>query len=213
VSQSSSWDKGGTAVDEATYQQVLADAIEALEEAGVRHVVVGGLASSLYGRPRMTKDIDVMVRPQDARAALEALSHHGFETKEEDPAWLYKGRKHGVIVDIIFKSSGDVYVDEEMLDRATDRVIGNSKIKVVAAEDLLVMKALAHEEGISYQWYDALGIIAKRDLDWEYVIRRAAHGPRRVLSLLLYAQSVDLAVPHSVIGAMFNNIYGEDAPG
>ena len=48
-------------------------------------------------------------------------------------------------------------------------------------------------------WYDALGIVATTDLDWRYLMRRARHGIRRVLSFLLYAQSVDLPVPSWVI--------------
>jgi hypothetical protein len=44
-----------------------------------------------------------------------------------------------------------------------------------------------------------LAIIAGHELDWDYLLMRARRGPRRVLSLLLYAQSTDLAVPDPVV--------------
>ena len=70
---------------------------------------------------------------------------------------------------------------------------------VLGPEDLVVTKALAHGEETAHYWWDALAIIAKRDLDWDYLLGRARRGPRRMLSLLLYAQSTDLAVPDHVI--------------
>ena len=47
------------------------------------------------------------------------------------------------------------------------------------------------------------------DLDWEYLTARAVHhGPRRVLSLLLYAESNDLAVPNDTVKALFEAVHG-----
>jgi hypothetical protein len=73
----------------------------------------------------------------------------------------------------------------------------------------VVVKALAHDEESSRHWFDALGIVAGGDLDWEYLVRRAAKGPRRVLSLLLYATSVDLVVPPSVIRRLHASAFAE----
>ena len=72
-------------------------------------------------------------------------------------------------------------------------------VTVLGPEDLVVTKALAHGEETAHYWWDALAIIAGHELDWDYLLRRARRGPRRVLSLLLYAQSTDLAVPDPVV--------------
>src|SRR4051812_312195 len=45
--------------------------IEALERLGVTYMVVGSLASSTYGEPRSTLDIDIVIDPTAAQ--LEAL--------------------------------------------------------------------------------------------------------------------------------------------
>jgi hypothetical protein len=55
-----------------------------------------------------------------------------------------------------------------------------------------------------------VAIIAKRELDWDYLLDRARRGPRRMLSLLLYAQSVDLAVPDRVIRRLAALTLGEE---
>jgi hypothetical protein len=45
-------------------------------------------------------------------------------------------------------------------------------------------------------------------MDWDYLLHRAKqHGARRVLSVLLYAQSNDLTVPNATIRDLFDAIY------
>jgi hypothetical protein len=55
-----------------------------------------------------------------------------------------------------------------------------------------------------------LAVVARCQLDWDYLVRRARrHGARRVLSLLLYAQSNDLVVPNGPIRALFDDVFAE----
>ena len=72
-----------------------------MERAGIPFLVLGGLASSLVGRPRWTHDIDFMTTPTDARVTLQALQAAGFTTEETDPVWIYKAFKDEVMVDVI----------------------------------------------------------------------------------------------------------------
>lgn len=78
---------------------------------------MGGVSTSAFARPRITDD-DVFVRPDQARPTLRALEAAGFETEEHDERWLFKAFEHGVLIDVIFRSSGDVYVDDGMMARA-----------------------------------------------------------------------------------------------
>jgi hypothetical protein len=79
---------------------------------------------------------------------------------------------------------------------------------------MVVMKALAHDEETPRHWHDALAIVAGRPLDWTYLVHRARKGPRRVLSLLLYALSNDLLVPAEPIrrlhALLFDDAAGRD---
>jgi predicted nucleotidyltransferase len=195
------------AVDEKTFLSVLDEAVTAMEESDLAYVLIGGIASAVLGRPRVTRDIDLFVRPEDIDTALRALADAGFETREPELDWLYKASKRGVQVDVIFKSSGDIYLDEEMNDRAVDAKYKDLEVRVIPAEDLLVQKALSHEEETPQYWHDALAIISANELDWDYLLRRASNGARRVLSLLIYAQSTDLVVPEAPIRKLFATVY------
>jgi hypothetical protein len=193
----------GQDFDEASFLLALDEAIAAFDEAEVSYLFMGGIASACQGRPRFTHDIDVFVRPQEARKALDALAAAGFETEETYAEWLYKGFKYGQMVDLIFRSSGDIYLDDEMLERAPVTPFMDRTVRIVPAEDLIVIKAVVHNEHMPRHWHDALGLIAVADLDWDYLVRRARKGVRRVLALLLYAQSIDLVVPWRPVRELF----------
>jgi predicted nucleotidyltransferase len=193
---------------DADVTRVLEEATTALDDDGVPYVVMGGLVAAVFARPRSTDDIDVFVKPEHAARALEALQQAGFEVEEHDPMWLYKAWRRGVLVDVIFRSSGEVYLDDEMLSRAVVRECRGTDLKMIAPEDLLVIKAVATGEHGSHHWYDALGIIARNTIDWDYLVERARQaGPRRVLSLLLYAESNDMAVPAEAVEQLFTIVH------
>ncbi len=201
----------GWAVDEPTFLRVAGEAIAAMEEHEVPYAFIGGIASALHGRPRWTHDVDLFVRPEDAGRALEALGEAGFATQRTDDFWLFKGIKEGVLVDVIFRSTGDIYLDDEMLARSSVEEFKGLTIRVVAPEDLVVIKAVVHDEKTPRHWFDALGIIARSELDWSYLVWRARQARHRVASLLLYGRSNDLPVPASAIRELIE-ILPEPAP-
>ncbi len=199
-----------TAVDDDLFRAVLAETVAALDSEGVPYVFMGGIGAATYGRPRWTHDVDVFVRPEDAGRALKSLAEAGFRTEQTHPDWLYKGFKHDVMVDVIFKSLGGILLDEEMLARARVEEFQGHRLCIMAPEDLLVIKAIVHDEHMPRHWHDALAIVSRCSLDWDYLVRRARrHGARRVLSLLLYAQSNDLVVPPGPIRALFDAVFTE----
>lgn len=174
----------------------LAEFAGVLERASIDHALIGGLAVAVHGRPRYSVDVDFLVRPEDAQRALDAAGDAGFDTDPINPHWIYKATKNDVLVDIIFKTRGDVYLDEEMVRRIERRSFRGVDVAVIAPEDLLVIKALVHDEETPRHWWDALAILTRgRDLDWDYVVRRAVKGPHRVLALLHYARSLGIVVP------------------
>jgi predicted nucleotidyltransferase len=186
---------------------VLDETMAALREAGIQFLLIGGVGSCVFGRDRGTRDIDVFVRPESAEGALEALAARGFRTKKEYEHWLYKGWKDDVLVDVIFRSSRDILLDQEMLDRARVVTFRGREVPVAPPEDLVVMKAVAASEDTPRYWYDAIAIIGQTELDWDYLVARARQrGARRMLSLLLFADSVDLVVPPEPIEALFEAV-------
>jgi hypothetical protein len=181
------------------FPEVLRDAVEAITGAGIAFGVFGGVASAVYGRPRWTKDVDVLCRAEDAEPILDALATRGFEVELTNPAWIYKGMRDDVLVDVIFKAKAEVYFDDAMAGRVRHLPFQGVEVPVIAPEDVIVMKAITTDEATPWHWYDAIGIMAVNDLDWDYLLERARKGPNRVASLLHFAMSIDVAVPTRVL--------------
>lgn len=190
-----------------TIDQVVAEAIVAVEAGGVPYLLMGGASAQTFARPRRTDDLDIFVRPDDARQILDVLGAAGFTTEETDPSWLYKARRRGVLVDVIFRSSGGIYLDDEMLARGHRHDYRGASALIMSPEDLLVIKAMASTEETPHHWYDALALIGRRELDWGYVAERSRVGPRRVLALLLFAESIGLAVPPEIVSALYRRTH------
>ena len=200
------WDED----EEATFCAVLAETVDTLNAANLPFVLMGGIGSASHGRPRWTHDIDVFIRPEDVQRAVDELANSHFETEKTYPDWLYKAFKSGVMVDLIFKSSGGILLDDEMIERGQSIEFKGVEVKVIPPEDLIVIKAIVHDEHMPRHWHDALAVLAIANLDWEYLERRARqYGARRVLSLLIYAQSNDLIVPAGPIRRLVDAIYAD----
>ncbi len=195
------------------FNRVLGETVEAIEEAGIRYAFIGGIASHGLGRPRSTHDIDIFVPPEEAELTLRALAKKGFRTEKTDPSWLYKGFKENILVDVIFKSKGEIYLDTEMYQRVITAPFHGRQLRFVSPEDLVIIKALAHSELTPGHWHDALALLSHATIDWEYLIKRAQKkAPRRVLSLLIYAQSADIFVPKNGIDQLYMCVFGDALP-
>jgi len=203
-------DGGAVLESERRFDDALSVAAEQLDRSGLPWALIGGVASAAYGRPRWTQDIDVFCRPQHASEILSALAEGGMTTEETNPKWIFKAFHDDVQIDIIFKTAG-MYFDDEMERRVQRHTFREVEVPVAPREDLVVIKAVMHDEDTPRHWYDALGMLANAgsdEIDWEYLLFRARQGSRRVLSLLLYAQSCDLVVPSSVVDALYEQITG-----
>ena len=192
------------------FNRVLFAAVDALQEGNIPYALIGGIAASGLGRPRSTHDIDFFVRPEDAEAALEALGRAQFDVERFDPRWLFKGWKDEMMVDIIFKSQGDIYFDDEMQRHAKVISYHGRSIPAVSPEDLIIIKCAVHSEIGPHHWHDALAILSHATLDWNYLLKRARRATRRLLALLIYAQANDIWIPNSIIQELFQFVFGEN---
>jgi predicted nucleotidyltransferase len=182
-------------------------AIAIIEEKNIPYALFGGMAGKELGRPRMTHDIDIFIRPDDADTILELLKSKGFETEKRDPLWLYKAWKDEVLVDLIFRSCGDIYFEEEVRSHVRRIPYEGKYINTIGPEDFIVIKCAAHREDNPHHWYDALSVLKQGKIDWDYLIKRARYCPRRVLSLLIYAESNDIAIPFESIHKLYQIIF------
>jgi hypothetical protein len=101
---------------EAALWPTLADAAHVLETRGIRFALIGGLAVSLRGQPRMTVDVDLMILADidQALGLAQELSSTPFEPLfpgvEEVVARSYilplRHRTTGIRVDVAIGMSG-----------------------------------------------------------------------------------------------------------
>ncbi|HJQ68622.1 MAG TPA: nucleotidyl transferase AbiEii/AbiGii toxin family protein [Blastocatellia bacterium] len=117
----------------------------------VRGAIIGGVAASVLGRPRMTRDVDALVLLDSARLKtfLAAGSRFGFKPRLGD-AVEFATRNRVLLashepsktpVDIAL---GFLPFEEESIARSTVVTVAGVSFPVVSPEDLMVMKAVAH---------------------------------------------------------------------
>jgi predicted nucleotidyltransferase len=152
----------------------LAALMEWFREAGLRGAVIGGVAASLRGKPRLTDDVDALVLEGDAETLLQSGSRFGFTPRIPDAAefsrqtrvLLLRFRPGDIDIDV---SLGALPFEDEVIERSTWIRAGNVRIRLASAEDLIIMKAVA---GRPRDMMDIENVItANPDLDVERIRR------------------------------------------
>ena len=193
--------------ERARFTEVLEEAIEVVEGEEVDYAIGGSIAAMTWGRPTSIEDIDVILSPTDAPRVLKAFDRAGHDT-EEPETWLYKAKKNDVTVDLIFEMESSMYLDEQMAAHTVLSEAFGVRLRLMSAEDYVISQALSTKEDTAAYWYNALSVLGKTDIDWDYLVERASRGPRRVLALLIYAESNDLAIPKTAVRRLFESVYG-----
>ncbi|MBO0701943.1 MAG: nucleotidyltransferase [Candidatus Dormibacteraeota bacterium] len=194
---------GGDLRLDSESEAALLRAADVLDSQGIDYALMGGVASTTVGRQRATHDIDFFLTRSGAVQAVDALAAAGFRTERTDERWLFKAFLGEVMVDLIFVSKGGVVLDEEMRTRRRETRVGHRSIHVLAPEDQILIKALAASEHAPRHWYDALAILVRTELDWDYLLRRAGPHPARILSVLLFARSESVDLPLHPLRSLF----------
>lgn len=141
-------------MSESAELEPLVSALNALarwfEREGIEGAIVGGVAASLLGRPRMTRDVDavVLVDEYGWERFVDSGRRSGFDPRIDDPiefarrtrVLLMRHTSSGIDIDI---SLGALPFEREMIDRHQSMTVGPVTIPVITPEDLIIMKALA----------------------------------------------------------------------
>lgn len=136
---------------------------KALDDAGVRYVVVGGVATVLHGYARLTMDIDLIVDlvPEEASRAMQTLQALGFQPRIPVPATQFADsakrkewiEQKGMLVFSLHNPANpmlsiDVFADNpipfaDLHARAVCMVIDGVPVYVCSIEDLIELKRIA----------------------------------------------------------------------
>jgi len=144
-----------------------------LDQHGIRHFIIGGIANAIWGRPRATQDVDFKALiGEHTIAEFVALVGSHFRFRPSDPVNFAQQTyvvpiyaSNGVPVDI-----GLGFLPYE--ERATERAVTINYRGVIfpscTAEDLIIHKAISEREK---DWGDIEGILIRQGdgLDQMYI--------------------------------------------
>jgi len=148
--------------------QLLARVVSVLESVSVPYMITGSLVSSALGEPRMTHDIDIVVRilPShiaDIQKAFDAenyafddlAAHEAIKRGDQFQLMEYAS---GDKIDFWIFNANDAH-DRSMFDRRLRTKIAGVSTLIPTAEDIILRKLLwAHLYESEKQFGDALGV-------------------------------------------------------
>ena len=147
----------------------------ALSELRATWYLFGAQAAIVWGRPRLTADIDVTVRlePEDPERLVRTLQARGFSLRVGDADDFIRRTRvfpflhvaSGMPLDIVLAGPG---LEDLFLSRARPITMAGVVVPVISPEDLIATKILA---GRPKDIEDVRGILRERlpDLDIELV--------------------------------------------
>lgn len=131
-------------------QAALTDLLKWIATARIPAMVIGGVAASVLGRPRLTQDIDALaILPEDGwKKAVDSAAEFGIVPRISDAlefarrsrVLLMRHTKSGIDVDITL---GGLQFEQSAVENSVVHDIGGLSVRLPRIEDLLVMKAIA----------------------------------------------------------------------
>jgi hypothetical protein len=134
----------------ATLLAALTDLIKWLDAARVPSMIIGGVAASILGKPRLTQDVDALaILPEGEWAdAVSTAARHGILPRIEGPldfarrsrVLLMRHVESEIDIDVTF---GGLLFERAAIDNSKVHDIGGLRVRLPRVEDLLIMKAVA----------------------------------------------------------------------
>lgn len=161
---------------------LLANIAKIFDNLKLPYLVTGGMAVLVWGRPRFTADIDVVVeiKTSDVKGLVEALKNlgqAGYIDEDVADEIVRKGGEFNFIdgttgIKVDFWVSNNGPFDLSRFERRTTRKILNQKIYFTSPEDLILSKLKWFKEsGSNRHLEDAESVlkISGENLDVEYL--------------------------------------------
>jgi Uncharacterised nucleotidyltransferase len=151
--------------------------VAALDAQGIPYLLGGGLGCWARGGPPSSNDIDLMLKPEDAERAQQALAEAGMRPETPPEQWLRKAWDGEILIDLIFEPSG-MRIDDEVIARGEVISVEAMQVRVMDLDDILTTKLLALDEH-SADYRDLILITRslREQIDWPKLRERTAESP------------------------------------
>jgi len=134
----------------ASLESALADLMGWLDAAHIPSMIIGGVAASVLGRPRLTRDVDALaVLPEADWAEAIRLApqfnilsriDNALQFAKRSRVLLMRHTTSGIDVDLTF---GELPFERAAVANCENHDVGGIRVRLPRVEDLLVMKAIA----------------------------------------------------------------------
>lgn len=177
-------------------REFLSRVIAALQRAGIPYMVTGSVSSTLFGEPRATRDVDILIAPNQVqlRTLIRGLSTD-YYVSEEAALEAFRERSMFNVIDASTSWKADLIIlkatpyDKEKFQRRLQNEYLGIPIEVATPEDVILSKlSWGKVSGSEMQYRDALGVAAVQGdhLDRTYMRRWAKElGVEEVLERIL----------------------------
>ncbi|MDZ5699062.1 nucleotidyltransferase [Chelativorans sp. M5D2P16] len=161
-------------IDSAEAEAFYADAIRALDEAGIPFLVAGTFAVSAYtGISRATKDLDIFCKAGDWPRILTHFKELGDRVHIEDERWLGKVERGAAFFDVIFASSnGTSPVTDTWFENARESDVLGHSVRLVGPTELVWSKCFIQNRE-RYDGADVAHLILRShgEIDWARLLQ------------------------------------------
>lgn len=163
-------------------RQLLVVIAKLLKKLKISYIVTGGMAVFIWGRPRFTADIDIVVefKYEDIDGlehALMALGKTGYVDKDVMKEALARGGEFNFIdgntgIKVDFWSAKNTELDKNKFSRKKARKIMKETVYFISPEDLILSKLKWYQIGESTRQLEDIESILKisgKKLDMKYL--------------------------------------------
>lgn len=152
-------------------EDVLFKFISILNTLGIDYTMIGGIASGIYGLPRTTYDIDMLLTVEKIKIPIfiEMLKNNGFSFDEKQ---TMEELKEGYLSEIYYQNIRiDILLPilpffKKIIEQSKIFNLSNNEVRFATAEDLVILKLLSHRE---HDKEDITIIKALQKLDIGYI--------------------------------------------
>lgn len=161
--------------------ELLAYVVDVLERQGITYLLAGSLASGVYGEPRLTHDIDVVVdlKPDQIAPLCEAFPHPEYYVSRQA---AHEAVVRGGQFNVIHPASGnkidfmiarrDAWGKSQLERRRREQILPNRLGFTAAPEDVILAKLWYYQEGGSEKHLRDIASMLKmsgEEIDCEYI--------------------------------------------
>jgi hypothetical protein len=166
----------------------------ALRQAGIPFMLGGGLACWARGVADHGADVDFLVRPDDAEAALKALEEAGMEPERPPEGWLFKARDGEVVIDVIFRPAG-LEITDDFIGSGDEFEVEAVPMRVMSPTDVVITKLMAlWEHYCDYEGVLEIARALREQLDWDH-IRSCTEGSPFAAAFFTLVERLGIAPP------------------